>query len=259
MKFYLGTSWPEWLSRLDVPFFVSYRSLRKRRQLRPMGPWALDSGAFTELEKFGKWSVSADEYADDVRRINSFGKLDWASVQDWLCVPPCLAATGLTIRDHQERTITSLHRLRELAPEIPWAPILQGWTFKDFMAHIDLYEASGVDLAKEKIVGLGSIAKRQGGDMTEFLTRELLARGIRIHAFGMKKTGLIRCSKFIASADSMSWSFEARYQQIRMPECVIENKHQVCKSCWRYALKWRGELMAVIERSLKSPVQETLF
>ncbi len=62
--FLLGTHQPGWLGRPEiaagrVPLFVSDRRLRVYRQLpRAAAPWAADSGGFTELQKYGRWTVT---------------------------------------------------------------------------------------------------------------------------------------------------------------------------------------------------------
>lgn len=38
-----------------------------------------------------------------------------------------LARTGLTVREHQERTIANFLELRRIAPGLPFIPVLQGW------------------------------------------------------------------------------------------------------------------------------------
>jgi hypothetical protein len=45
-----------------------------------------------------------------------------------MCEPVMLARTGLSIREHQERI-----RLRELAPDVPFAPVLRGWRLADYV------------------------------------------------------------------------------------------------------------------------------
>ena len=66
MIFYLGTHMPTWLRRTDVRLFLSRRKLTGRRTFRATGSWALDSGGFTELEQFGGWRTTEDDYVSDV-------------------------------------------------------------------------------------------------------------------------------------------------------------------------------------------------
>src|SRR4051812_37693952 len=107
MQFYLGTHQPHWLQRTETPLFVSRRRLVERKKpTRALGPWALDSGGFTELSLHGQWQTEARQYAAEVRRWHDeVGNLQWAAVQDWMCEPLIRAMTGKSVREHQELTL----------------------------------------------------------------------------------------------------------------------------------------------------------
>ena len=49
--------------------------------------------------------------------------LDFVSPQDWMCEPWMVAKTGLSVEEHQERTVENFVRLRELAPEVPFTAV----------------------------------------------------------------------------------------------------------------------------------------
>jgi hypothetical protein len=121
---------PNWLWQppLSPYLFVSHRRLARCRSYRPaMCDWALDSGGFTELSMHGTWLVSPSTYVAAVRRYRAeIGRMLWASPQDWMCEAVVRAKTGLSVAEHQLRTIDNLLELRALAPEIPWTPVLQG-------------------------------------------------------------------------------------------------------------------------------------
>lgn len=210
--FYLGVHRPHWLALTDAPLFVSHATLGGRRTLpRARGRWALDSGGFSQLAKHGKWTVSASSYASSVQRYQrEIGGLDFAAIQDWMCEPIMIAKTGLSVAEHQERTIASYLELRELAPDVPWMPVLQGWTPGQYFDHLEAYRAAGVDLAEVPIVGVGSICRRQHTLSVQIMLAELAELGLRLHGFGLKLTGLRACSHVLASADSMAWSYHAR-------------------------------------------------
>src|SRR5688572_22878073 len=116
MIFYLGTHQPHWLARTAAPLFVSARRLRDRKSLpRALGPWALDSGGFSELKLFGTWTVTARQYAAEVRRWrDEIGNLEWAAPQDWMCEPFMLAKTGYTVYQHQQFTVNNFLTLNAL-------------------------------------------------------------------------------------------------------------------------------------------------
>src|SRR6266536_1053296 len=107
MRFYLGTHETSWLAKTDVPLFVSRRRLTMRKKLPvALGTWALDSGGSTEFSLYGEWRTPHEQYAEEVRRFkDEIGGLQWVAPQDWMCEPFMLEKTGLTIKEHQTRTI----------------------------------------------------------------------------------------------------------------------------------------------------------
>jgi hypothetical protein len=243
VRFYLGIHQPAWLARLDVPLFISDRRLRDRARLpRALGQWALDSGGFQELDLHGRWQLTTRQYVADVRRYtHEVGGLEWAAPMDWMCEPAMLARTGLTIAEHQARTVANYLELRAAAPELPFIPVLQGWTLDDYLACVDRYTAAGVDLAAAPLVGLGSICRRQATSQLTSIATTLASLGLRLHGFGVKTDGLRQAAGAFASADSLAWSATARRQQLRLPGCT---SHRNCANCPRYALAWRTRVCA---------------
>jgi hypothetical protein len=263
MRFFLGTHEAHWLGKLSVPLFVSRQRLVNRKKLpRTKVPWALDSGAFTELQKYGRWTVTAQDYVDQVRRFQEIGQMQWASIQDWMCEPIVIAGgtigsitftgTHLSVAEHQRRTTENYLQLQGLAPEIPWVPVLQGWEMDDYFSHLEQYRSAGVHLNELPLVGVGTVCRRQDTAMAEQLLRDLHAEGLRLHGFGFKFGGLVRCSYYLASADSLAWSYNAR-RNPPLPGCP----HRRCASCIKWALAWRERLLGAIDR--QSAFQLTMF
>lgn len=244
MQFYLGTHLPNWLEQTAVPLFLSTRRLSGRKSLPiALGPVAIDSGGYSELSMYGDWRTAARQYVGDVQRyVADIGQVEWAAAQDWMCEPWVLQKTGLSVKTHQALSIASLLELRDRAPEIPWAPVLQGWTVADYLHHVDAYAHCGVDLMQEPIVGVGSVCRRQGTYDGVAILSNLAALGLRLHGFGIKKNGLYRLARYLASADSMAWSFDARRKQ--RPVCG--GTHKNCANCLIFALRWRDELLATL-------------
>ncbi|MEU2585617.1 hypothetical protein ABZ612_22190 [Streptomyces avermitilis] len=236
MRFFLGTHQPQWLGTANVPLFVSYRRLAARRTLpRAIAPWALDSGGFTELSMYGTWRTTASTYVAAVRRFrDEIGRMAWAAPMDWMCEPWITSLTGLTVSEHQRRTIDNFLHLRGAAPDLPIIPVLQGWELDDYLACADAYERAGVDLAAEPVVGLGSVCRRQATGEAAAIVTTLAAQGLRLHGFGFKTLGLRSCGHSLASADSLAWSYDAR----RKPP-LPGHSHKNCANCQPYALNWR--------------------
>lgn len=238
--FYLGAHQPHWLWTARFPLFVSHRQIARKARLRPATcRLALDSGGFTELTLNGRWTTTPGQYAEAVTRYTEqLGALDFAAPMDWMCEPFMIERTGLSVREHQHRTVANYLDLRTLAPAVPWLPVLQGWRLPDYLRCVELYAAAGVDLAALPRVGLGSVCRRQNTAEIGHIVAALTARGLRLHGFGVKTGGLQRYGHQLASADSMAWSYSAR-RLPPLPGCT----HKNCANCLAYATGWRARLL----------------
>lgn len=215
---------------------LSYRTLRTMKTLpRAAVPWVLDSGGFTELSKHGKWTWSVREYADNARRYqDEIGQLQWAAQMDWMCEDQIVEKTGKSVREHLWRTIENYFELRHLAPEVRWMPCLQGFRRDDYYECWEAYVASGVKLSEQPIVGLGSVCCRKDEDICNVfpVMHDLHARGVKVHAFGLVASAIDVAMQYLASSDSMSWSFTERKQKTGRQNSL------------EAALEWRDEKVA---------------
>lgn len=261
--FYLGTDNPSWLHRRGlmegVPLFPSHRTLRRRRTPYPAAVtrYAVDSGAFTEISQHGMWTTSPVEYVHALRRYHGeLGPFDWAAQQDTMCEPFILdrvaALTGHrpTVADHQRATVENYLTLRDLAPDLPITPTLQGWQRDDYIRCLDRFAAAGVDLTHLPLVGLGSVCRRQATGEIHAIVTTLHDAGLRLHGFGVKIDGLRRAAHMLSSADSQAWSYGGRRR--RQPRC--RHRAQSCAHCPEWALQWRAAALTAIQ----APKQEAL-
>jgi hypothetical protein len=267
--FFLGAHQPGWLARAGVPLFVWDRRMRVYTRLPgAVAPWALDSGGFTELQRYGAWTVTPAEYVARLRRYrDEIGRMVWAAPQDWMCEPIVIhggtagrlrfAGTGLTVAGHQARTVANFLQLREMAPDLPIVPTVQGWTVADYLRCVDHYAAAGVDLSAEPLVALGSVCRRQGTREAGAILAALRTVGVdRVHGFGFKTLGIRGYGHLLASADSLAWSEDAR-RRGPVPGCRHGRTGTGnCANCLRYALSWRADLLASTGRR---PAQLHLF
>lgn len=269
-QFKLGTHRPYWLwteGRGDFPVFVSDVQLARYKNLYPaVRDWALDSGAFTALQRLGEQQRSTVEYAKVVRRYHDeIGRLDWAAPQDWMCEPPVrlggwwgkgrrrqyFAGTHKSVTEHQQLTLRNGLDLRMLDSDLPWRWVLQGWDRDDYLRHWDMHERAGIDLEREPLVGLGSVCRRQSTGEADWIVRSLAP--LRLHGFGVKTDGLLRFGHRLTGCDSMAWSDVARWEYIRLPGCT----HKTCSNCHLWAALWRGRLLDQLAR--RQWIQGDLF
>ncbi|WP_448329986.1 deazapurine DNA modification protein DpdA family protein [Streptomyces sp. DSM 41534] len=250
MRFYLTTHKRHWVRLTDKPLFLKSEHFVTAVKLDPaQGPYAVDSGGFSELQRHGCWTRSARQYVGDLRRIwECVGPFDWAAPQDWMCEPIMMrggtvggqhfVGTRLSIAEHQRRTVANYLELRELAPDLPIVPVLQGWELPDYERCVALYERAGIDLTREPTVGLGSVCRRQATREAAAIVTTLAGYGIRLHGFGFKTLGLAKVGHLMASADSAAWSSHAR----RRPP-LPGHTHKNCANCIDYALRWRDRVL----------------
>ncbi len=249
--FYLGTGRPGWLGTMDVPLMVSRRQLARYRVLpRARAPWLLDSGGFTELGRHGRWTITAAEYVAVVRRYAlEVGRLAWAAPQDWMVEPSMVARTGLTVAEHQRRTVDNLLELRGLAPDLPFVPVVQGWTPDDYRRCHELYAAAGVELELEPVVGVGSVCRRRSSEhaAAEQAIRWLQPRCGSLHGFGVSLEGLARYADALGSCDSQAWSSRGRYGCEHRADCsrpvARHGGGYLPRNCPGCALAYRAHLL----------------
>ncbi len=254
--FYLGgdvaaLSW-------GVPVMVSHGRLRSRKTLpQATASWVCDSRGFSELTQFGRWTFGPDVYARALLRYaDEVGRLAWASPQDWMCEAAITAKTGLTVADHQERTITSVIDLRHiLAGRVHVIPVLQGQSVADYHRHDRMYTAAGIDLRAEVVVGLGSVCRRQNTGEIDAIVSSLEASGLHLHGFGVKTAGLATYGPLLASADSFAWSYGARRSVGRCPHGLVRWE----ANCPERAMQWRDQVLRRLGAAFLADRQLDLF
>jgi len=220
-RFYVGVHHPRLAWPLTLRGFrvcISANVLRERLYDVPFlgcdEPWLLDSGAFTQVALQGGFRQSERDYAAMIRRFARTGLIA-ASTQDFMCEDLALRATGLTVAHHQRLTIERFDAIRDAGTGgVHLLPVLQGRTPDDYRRHLDAY---GGRIGLNAWVGVGSLCKRQGDPAVIAAILDAILRDrpdLRLHGFGCKRTSLldVEVRRRLATADSMAWSFAARYE-----------------------------------------------
>lgn len=237
-----------------VPILVSYGRLRDARELpAASAPWVLDSRGFTELHQHGTWTISPEQYAADVDRYaDQIGRLEWVAPQDWPAGAALLARTGLTVHEHQVRTIDSVKLLRKLVTRTRVIAVVTGEHLDDYLRHKDMYLAAGIDLtAEDVVVGVGALVGRKPSEAAAII-RALHAAGLhRLHGFGVKGLILDEVGPLLESIDSAGWSGEARRRHGKCPHGLVEWE----RNCPLFAQEWGAQQR---ERGAHVHVQQML-
>lgn len=263
--FFLTTHKAHWLEETDVPLFIANQNLAHRKTLpRARGPWALDSGGFAQLKHAREfpavagappgWKFTVLKYLENIARYqDQIGNLKWAAPMDMMCEYEIRQQTGLRTSMHQYLTMENYFEAIELWPKVgdgpcPVIPALQGWTGAEYLRHEQMYRDAGVDLDAMPVIGLGSVCRRQNEISIIKIVTEL--SHLRLHGFGVKRTGLALVGRLLASVDSAAWSFDARYEPP-----IDGHTHQHCNNCLEYALRWRQGTLAILNDDHNQPVR----
>ena len=199
---------------------ISVNRLRNRKSDFAVHNWILDSGAFTELFRFGHYRHSVQEYADCIKRWRTCGNLQAAVSQDWMVEPFIREKTGLTVKDHQRLTIERYDELLACDTGVYILPVLQGYRPEEYVSHIRQYGdmlRAGAWVGVGSVCSVGSVCKRNSKpEQVEALLKAIYRErpDLRIHGFGLKITALGNrvVRDLLWSAGSMAWSFAARWQ-----------------------------------------------
>lgn len=226
---------------IDMPIMCSDLRLKRVVKLkRATDSVMIDSGSFT-IHDTGQEFDKPHVYADRIRRYQvEIGNIISVATYGRMCEPYILRKTGSTVERNQHLTIQSFCELRQEAPEVPWLPELQGWEERDYHRCVDLYASYGIQLETLPVVGVGTICRREGTKEAQQIISSIAARGIRIHAFGVKTSGLQVNHRNILSADSFAWSYGARRRTRECPHGIVKWE----RNCPKFLRTWRDRVLA---------------
>jgi hypothetical protein len=215
MLFFCGMHHPSDADKVRAAF-VSIRRIRDRKSSFPCRRVIIDSGAYREIDLHGGYERAPEDYgADCVAWKAKLGRKLLACVaEDYMCEAHMLARTGLSIAEHQRLTILRYDALTAFVRDRVYIlPVLQGYAPEDYAEHVRQY---GARLKPRMWVGVGSLCKRNADPsaIEAVLLAILHVRpDLRLHGFGIKTTALFSpiVRKVLFSADSMAWSYEARF------------------------------------------------
>lgn len=168
----------------------------------------LDSGGFQAARKWGAYPWDAAQYAHWGQRYQASGvPLTWLAILDFACEHGVNRAQHATNAQRIQATLTNAARCRDAAPDLPWLPVVQGYTLDEYGQCIEGYQREGWDL---RYCGLGTMCGRPVRQARSIL------RGLRqhyptlvYHVFGMH-LGVLDdavAARGVHSWDSYAWDW----------------------------------------------------
>jgi hypothetical protein len=124
--------------------------------------------------------------------------------------------------------------------------VVTGEVLEDYLHHIEMYLAAGIDLTRERLVGVGALVGRPSGEVAR-IVRALHAAGLRMHGFGLKTGTLALIGHLLVSTDSTDWQREGRYD---VGLCRHEGSRVRWETnCPQYAREWRTRQQEIAVRA----------
>ena len=216
--------------------------------------WMLDSGAFSQIDKWGDFIMSPEEYVRLACHFQWCGKLACIVTQDYMCEPDVISGLkdrGIraSVRIHQRKTVERYIEILELANKyklrVPVMPVLQGWEVEDYKQHLEMYNTAllkrfetdhemkfGSLIRNGDVwLGIGSTCKRNKNpevvaEILDTLEWNFRTNRPKIHLFGFKQTGLknSRIKDRIYSADSFAYDFHDKMTgKVRTSDARMES------------------------------------
>lgn len=159
----------------------------------------MDSGAFTQLKKYGDFKLCVDEYLDIV---NKFNPLFYVS-QDYLVER---TDSPNTVQTKQENTVNRFISLWARKQNV--IPVIHGSSVEQYRNHLKMYQ-----FPQGEYIGVGSlVGQKISFKVNVFNMLKEERPDLLLHGFGFKQQELCNSTlrSMVYSADSMAWSFIAR-------------------------------------------------
>lgn len=255
MKIYIGI-WQVGHAKYIPQFMFSLRRLKNRKTPVPFNTynWIMDSGAFSEININGKYTFTPQEYL----RYVELHQPPLFFNMDYMCEPFVLRKTGLTVKEHQEKTISNQIKIMDLLKNYniksEFSGCIQGWKIEEYIEHIDMLKSQGLVTNK---MGVGSICRRNSREQIIEVLKAVKQElpNTNLHGFGIKTDVLKEriIHDCLDSCDSMAWSFSGRRNKKSCTICEYPNSKN-CANCYKYMLNWYNRLKIVHDNTLKQKV-----
>jgi len=165
----------------------------------------LDSGGFSFFNKFGDYEFDFNQFIHLARKINA----DYVAVMDYPCEPEVNRSRLRTNYKRIDKTIENAIKLMDLADDINWVMVVQGYTTDEYLYSIDKIKEQ--DLLTD-LMAIGSLCVRKSVSSARdiiLLVRENLPSRIKIHGFGVDLRFLRDYVVFnsLYSTDTAAWKW----------------------------------------------------
>lgn len=184
----------------------------------------VDSGGFTAARRWGRYPWTPEQYAGFIRAVSRDVPLAFCATLDYACERGVNREHYQTNTERIEATIANERACREVAPDLPWLPVLQGDTLEE--RAYDLARRRELGMLPTDYAGIGSVCGRGAAAarrVVRFYDGQL--PGVKLHGFGMHIGALDDpvAMGALRSWDSYSWTWARGARSLRAPEYLKQD------------------------------------
>ena len=168
----------------------------------------IDSGGFSFFKKWGEYPFDLETYLSFIYNLKEQYPLELCAVMDYPCEIEANRTKLKTNKDRIEATVRNAVECIDADPNLPWIPVIQGFSLEEYLHCVDLYEQVGIRL---DYIAVGSVCARKGNlhSIRRILTKIRDRTKARLHSFGLSLTYLkdSQIHNAVYSSDSAAWNW----------------------------------------------------
>jgi len=237
--------------KIDWPYvLISAATLWTGKRFKPFRPHEnvrevfLDSGGFSFFYRSGDYEFYPAQFIRLARRINA----DYVAVMDYPCEPDVNRSKLRTNYERIDRTIKNAIKLMDLADDINWVMVVQGYKPEEYLYAIDRIKEQGLITPH---MAIGSLCVRKSIKAAReviTLVRKNLPNRVKLHGFGVDlrflRDPVIFHSLYSTDTAAWKWNNRAHWEPDWKPVGILP-KNDADKL--RNFEKYKQKVLAVLE------------
>jgi len=173
----------------------------------------LDSGGYSFFTRWGKYPFSIEEYVIFAQSIQDEYPLTEVAIMDFPCEPNTNRSILKSNKERIDNTVQNALSCIDYDPNLPWVPVIQGYTLNEYLYCLDLYKDAKMYHDDFHLWAIGTLCARKKLDGIRSMVVNITDKiNAPVHTFGMNYRFLKDPQIFfsIYSSDSGAWSYNGR-------------------------------------------------
>ena len=170
----------------------------------------IDSGGYSFFRRWGEYPFSIAKYIEFIYILkdDNMYPITLCAIRDYPCEPDINRSQISTNKERIQKTVSNAVECFQADGNLPWIPVIQGYTIEEYLSCIQLYEDVGIPL---DYIAVGSLCSRKGNlhEIRKILTTIKQRTGAKLHSFGLSLVYLKDPIIFntLYSSDSAAWNY----------------------------------------------------